>query len=96
MSEEMVKLIAPPSFREEERRFGEAINKSLGGELKGEAFSTKIETPDPSKTFPDVSVPKYSADFNYTWRFPSLYFCATTQAAGTALHSRQMVPDAKN
>jgi aminobenzoyl-glutamate utilization protein B len=92
MGDVNVTAIGPPSFTPEDQKFGEAIIKSLGKEVKGPAFDTTITHPDLSKTFPDVFVVKASSDQgNVSWMFPTLIFRAATQAKGTPGHSWQMV-----
>lgn len=92
MGDKIAKLIGPPPFSAEDQKFGEAVIKeALKKEVKGEAFSTKIETPDFSKTFPNVPGTKASADDNYTWKFPSVRFFMATQARGTPGHSWPLV-----
>ena len=92
MGDKIAKLIGPPPFTAEDQKFGEAvIREALKREPKGEAFSTKIETPDFAKVFPDVDGVKASADDNYTWKFPSLRFIVATQAWGTPGHSWPLV-----
>ena len=84
--------IGAPSFTSEDQKFGEAVIKSLGKEVKGEAFDTTITHPDFSQTFPNVFVVKASSDQgNVSWMFPMLLFRAATQAKGTPGHSWQMV-----
>ena len=84
--------IGAPSFTPEDQKFGEAVIKSLGKEVKGDAFDTTITHPDLSKTFPNVFVVKASSDQgNVSWMFPMLLFRAATQAKGTPGHSWQMV-----
>jgi aminobenzoyl-glutamate utilization protein B len=86
------KLIGAPSFTPEEQKFGEEIIKSLGGEVKGEAFATTITPPDLSKTFPNVKVYSASTDQgNVSWMFPTLNFRTATTAKGTPFHTWQMV-----
>ena len=92
MGDSIAKLVGAPPFSAEDQKFGEAvIREALKRQSKGEAFSTKIKTPDFSKTFPDVDGTKASADDNYTWKFPSLRFGVATQAAGTPGHSWPLV-----
>jgi aminobenzoyl-glutamate utilization protein B len=84
--------IGPPIFTPEDQKFGEAIIKSLGKEVKGEAFDTTITHPNFNQTFPDVEVVKASSDQgNVSWMFPTLLFKAATKAKGTPNHSWQMV-----
>ena len=85
-------IIGPPSFTPEDQKFGEAIIRSLGKEVKGPAFDTTITHPDLSKTFPNVFVVKASSDQgNVSWMFPTLSFNAATKAKDTPNHSWQMV-----
>ena len=84
--------IGAPPYTAEEQKFGEAIIKSLGKEVKGEAFDTKITHPDLSKTFPNVLVYSASTDQgNVSWMFPTLNFRAATVAKCTPFHTWQMV-----
>jgi len=92
MGDANVTAIGAPSFSPEDQKFGEAIIKSLGKEVKGSAFDTTITHPDLNKTFPDVYVVKASSDQgNVSWVFPMLLFKAATKAQGTPNHSWQMV-----
>jgi aminobenzoyl-glutamate utilization protein B len=92
MGDENATAIGPPSFTPEDQKFGEAVIKSLGKEVKGEAFDTTITHPDLSQTFPNVFVVKASTDQgNVSWMFPTLSFSAATQAKGTPGHSWQLV-----
>jgi aminobenzoyl-glutamate utilization protein B len=92
MGDANVTAIGPPEFTPEDQKFGEAIIKSLGKEVKGSAFNTTITHPDLSKTFPDIEVGKASSDWgNVSWMFPQLLFNAATKAKGTPNHSWQMV-----
>jgi aminobenzoyl-glutamate utilization protein B len=91
MGDQMVKAVGAPSFTAEDQKFGEEIIKSLNRKPEGEAFSTKIATPDFSTVFPDVKFGKASADLNYTWRIPSMTFSVATYANGTPGHSWQAV-----
>jgi len=91
MGDQAVKAVGAPPFTAEDQKFGEAVIESLGRKADGEAFTTKITTPDFSKTFPDVEFGKASADLNYTWRFPSMTFAVATYAKGTPAHSWQAV-----
>jgi hypothetical protein len=62
--------------------------ESQGKKIRGEAFSTKIESPDLSKPFPDIFVVKASNDQgNISWRMPILNFSAATRAKNTPNHS---------
>ena len=84
--------IGGPSFTSEDQKFGEEIVKSLGREVKGEAFDTKITNPDLSKTFPNVTIFPASTDQgNVSWVVPTLSFRAATIAKGTPLHTWQVV-----
>jgi aminobenzoyl-glutamate utilization protein B len=86
--DKIAKLIGPPPFTAEDQKFGEAVvREALKSDLKGEAFSNKVETPDFTKTFPNVSGRRSSADDNYTWKFPSVRFFAATWTRGTSQHS---------
>jgi aminobenzoyl-glutamate utilization protein B len=92
MGDANVTAIGPPEFTPEDQKFGEAIVKSLGKEVKGSAFDTTITHPDLSKTFPDIEVGKASSDWgNVSWMFPQLLFNTATKAKGTPNHSWQMV-----
>jgi aminobenzoyl-glutamate utilization protein B len=91
MGNEIVKSVGAPSFNAEDQKFGDEVIKSLGRKAAGEAFSTKIDTPDFSKVFPDVNFGKASADLNYTWKIPSMTFSVATYAKGTPGHSWQAV-----
>ena len=92
MGDANITAIGPPSFTPEDQKFGGAVIKSLGKEVKGEAFDTTIAHPDLSKTFPDVFVVKASSDQgNVSWMFPTLIFRAVNKAKGTPNHSWQMV-----
>lgn len=82
--------IGAPSFTPEDQKFGEEIVKSLGGQVKGEAFDTKITHPQLDKTFPNVTSRPGSTDQgNVSWVVPTLSFRAATLAKGTPLHSWQ-------
>ena len=84
------KAIGAPPFTAEDQKFGQEIIKSLGREIKGEAFDTKITPPDLSKAFPNVFVTKGSTDEgNVSWIVPTLSFRAATYAKGTPPHSWQ-------
>ena len=87
MGDEIAKLVGTPPFSPEDQQFGETVVKSMGRQPQGEAFSTKVTTPDFNATFPHVVNSMASADVNYTWRFPSVQFFAATLAKGTPLHS---------
>jgi aminobenzoyl-glutamate utilization protein B len=90
--DEIAKAIGTPPFSPEDQKFGEeVIRNALKREVKGEAFSTKVDTPDFSKVFPNVDSSKASADVNYTWKFPSLWFGTATQVKGTPGHSWPLV-----
>ncbi|OGP93340.1 MAG: hypothetical protein A2156_13350 [Deltaproteobacteria bacterium RBG_16_48_10] len=92
MGDANVTAIGPPSFTPEEQKFGEAMIKSLGKEVKGTAFDTTITHPDLRQTFPNVFVVKASSDQgNVSWMFPTLIFRAVNKAKGTPNHSWQMV-----
>jgi aminobenzoyl-glutamate utilization protein B len=87
-----IKAIGTPRFTPEDQKFGEEIIKSLGKEVKGEAFSTTITSPDLAKTFPNIPVMAASTDEgNVSWMFPTLSFRAAVAAKGTPLHTWQMV-----
>jgi aminobenzoyl-glutamate utilization protein B len=84
--------IGGPPFTTEDQKFGEEIIKSLGGQVKGEAFDTKITNPDLSKTFPKVTIFPASTDQgNVSWVVPTLSFRAATVAKGSPLHTWQVV-----
>jgi aminobenzoyl-glutamate utilization protein B len=84
------KAIGAPPFTAEDQKFGAEIIKSLGRELKGDAFDTKITPPDLSRTFPNVFPTKGSTDeANVSWIVPTLSFRAATYAKGTPPHSWQ-------
>jgi aminobenzoyl-glutamate utilization protein B len=86
-----VVAIGGPPFTPEDQKFGEEIIKSLGREVKGEAFDTKITNPDLSKTFPNVTVFPASTDQgNVSWVVPTLSFRAATVAKGSPLHTWQV------
>ncbi len=87
MGDEVVKLVGTPAFTAEDQKFGEIILNAMGKKSEGEPFSTRVTTPDFTRTFPDVPNSKASTDVNYTWRFPSVQFFAATLAKGTPLHS---------
>jgi aminobenzoyl-glutamate utilization protein B len=88
--------VGAPSFTPEDQKFGEAVIKSLGKEVKGEAFDTTVTPPDLNQTFPNVFVVKASSDQgNVSWMFPTLIFRAATQAKGTPGHSWNMVAQTK-
>jgi aminobenzoyl-glutamate utilization protein B len=90
--DEIAKAIGAPPFTQEDQKFGEEVIKNaLKKEVKGEAFSTKVDTPNFNKVFPDIEGSKASADVNYTWKFPSLWFSAATQVKGTPGHSWPLV-----
>jgi aminobenzoyl-glutamate utilization protein B len=86
------KAIGGPPFTSEDQKFGEEIIKSLGGQVKGEAFDTTITPPDLSKTFPNVSLLMGSTDEgNVSWIVPTVSFRAANLAKGTPLHTWQVV-----
>jgi aminobenzoyl-glutamate utilization protein B len=90
--DEIAKAIGAPPFTADDQKFGEeVIRNALKRQVKGEAFSTTIETPDFSKVFPNVEGTKASADVNYTWKIPTLSFGVATQAKGTPGHSWPLV-----
>jgi aminobenzoyl-glutamate utilization protein B len=91
MGDQVVRAVGAPPFAADDQKFGEAVIQSLGRKPEGEAFSTKIETPDFKTVFPDVKFGKASADLNYTWRIPSMTFSVATYAKGTPSHSWQAV-----
>jgi aminobenzoyl-glutamate utilization protein B len=87
-----IKAIGAPKFTPEDHKFGEEIIKSLGKEVKGEAFDTTITSPDLTKTFPNVKVMPASTDEgNVTWMVPTVSFRSATGAKGTPLHTWQSV-----
>ncbi len=91
-----MKLVGTPPFTPEDQKFGAAVIQSLGKEWKDEPFSTKIITPDFSRTFPDVPVTKASNDQgNLSWRIPILGFNVATEAKFTPGHSWQVVSQEK-
>lgn len=84
--------IGAPSFTPEDQKFGGEIVKSLGGQVKGEAFDTKITHPELDKTFPNVTIFPASTDQgNVSWVVPTLSFRAATLAKGSPLHTWQVV-----
>ena len=86
-----VVAIGGPPFTPEDQKFGEEIITSLGREVKGEAFDTKITNPDLSKTFPKVTIFPASTDQgNVSWVVPTLSFRAATVAKGSPLHTWQV------
>ena len=90
--DEIAKAIGAPPFSPEDQKFGEEVIKNaLKREVKGEAFSTKVDTPDFNRVFPNIEGSKASADVNYTWKVPSLWFGVATQAKGTPGHSWPLV-----
>jgi aminobenzoyl-glutamate utilization protein B len=90
--DEIARAIGAPPFTAEDQKFGEeVIRNALKREVKGEAFSTKVTTPDFNKVFPEIDGSKASADVNYTWKLPSLWFGSATQAKGTPGHSWPLV-----
>jgi aminobenzoyl-glutamate utilization protein B len=91
MGDQVVKAVGAPPFSAADQKFGEAVVESLGRKPEGETFSTKVDTPDFSKVFPNVNWGKASADLNYTWRIPSMTFSVATYAKGTPGHSWQAV-----
>jgi len=91
------KAIGAPPFTAEDQKFGEEIIKSLGREVKGEAFDTKITSPDLNRTFPNVFGSKGSTDEgNVSWVVPTLSFRAATYAKGTPPHSWQASSQARS
>ncbi len=91
MGDQIVKAAGPPDFTDEDRRFGEAFAQSFGRGEPQQVYSTSIHSPDLNQVFPDVPLLKASADFNYTWRVPSMSFNLAVFATGTPLHSWQAV-----
>jgi len=86
------RAIGAPPFTPEDQKLGEEIIKSLGGQVKGEAFDTTITPPDLSKTFPNVRLLMGSTDEgNVSWIVPTLSFRAANLAKGTPLHTWQVV-----
>jgi len=84
--------IGGPPFTAEDQKFGEEVIKSLGREVKGDAFATTITSPNLSKTFPNVNIFSYSTDQgNVSWVVPTLSFHAATVAKGSPLHTWQFV-----
>jgi aminobenzoyl-glutamate utilization protein B len=87
MGDRIAKLIGPPPFTAEDQRFGAEVARSMGFEIDGEAYSSRLETPNLTRVFPDVEVARISQDVNYTWRFPSLSFGMAAVVKGTPFHS---------
>jgi aminobenzoyl-glutamate utilization protein B len=87
MGSEIAKLIGPPPFTPEDQQFGQAAAKAMGKPLQEEAYSSKITTPDFSKTFPNIEFVGASMDVNYTWKVPSVKFAAATFAMNTPIHN---------
>ena len=86
------RAIGGPPFTHEDQKFGEEIIKSLGGQVKGEAFDSTITPPDLSRTFPNVSLNMASTDQgNVSWIVPTLSFRAANLARGTPNHTWQVV-----
>jgi aminobenzoyl-glutamate utilization protein B len=85
--DEIVKMIGAPAFTPEEQKFGASVIKAMGKKIEGDAYSTKVTTPDFTRTFPNVPVSKGSSDVNFSWRFPSVEFHAAALAQTTPLHS---------
>jgi len=84
------KAIGGPPFTPEDQKFGEEIIKSLGKQVKGEAFDRTITPPDLSRTFPNVPLQMASTDQgNVSWIVPTLSFVAANLAKGTFLHTWQ-------
>jgi len=84
--------IGGPPFTAEDQKFGEEIIKSLGREVKGNAFDTTITSPDLSKTFPNIHIFPHSTDQgNVSWVVPTLSFHTATVAKGSPLHTWQWV-----
>ena len=97
MGDEIARSIGPPPFTPEDQRFGREIIKSLGKDAVDEPFSTRVVSPDFSRTFPDVFCKKATNDQgNLSWRVPLLTFSAATQAKSTPYHSWQMVSQANS
>ena len=87
-----IKAIGTPKFTPEDQKFGEEILKSLGKEVKGEAFDSSITPPDFVRTFPDVKVMPASTDEgNVNWIVPTVTFRSAVAAKGTPLHTWQNV-----
>ncbi len=87
-----IKAIGTAKFTPEDQKFGEEILKSLGKEVKGEAFDTTITAPDFVRTFPDVKVMPASTDEgNVNWMIPTVTFRSAVAAKGTPLHTWQNV-----
>jgi aminobenzoyl-glutamate utilization protein B len=90
-----VTAIGAPRFTPQDQKFGRAILESLGIHAKGSAFDGTIESPDLTRTFPDVEVFPASSDLgNVSWLIPTLSFSAACKARGTPQHSWQMVSQA--
>ena len=84
------RAIGGPPFTPEDQKFGEEIIKSLGRQVKGEAFDGTITPPDLSRTFPNVSLLMGSTDEgNVSWIVPTVSFRAANLAKGTPLHTWQ-------
>lgn len=87
-----IRAIGTAKFAPEDQKLGEEIIKSLGKEVKGEAFDTTITSPDLTKTFPNVKVMPASTDEgNVSWMVPTVSFRSATGAKGTPLHTWQSV-----
>ncbi len=87
MGNEIATLIGPPPFTAEDQQFGQATAKAMDKPLQTEAYSSKITTPDFTKTFPNVEFVGASMDVNYTWKVPSVKFAAATFAMNTPIHN---------
>ncbi len=87
MGDQIAKMIGPPPFTETDQQFGRAAAREMGKPLQGEAYSSKITSPDFSKTFPGIEFVGASMDVNYTWKVPSVKFAAATFAKNTPIHS---------
>ncbi len=97
VGDENATLLGGPEFSAEDQRFGEEMIRSLGKEVKGQAFDSSVTHPDFSRTFPDVECFKASTDVgNVSWLVPTLSFRIAAKASGTPGHSWQMVSQAKS
>jgi len=84
------RAIGGPPFTAEDQKLGEEIIKSMGGQVKGEAFDSTITPPDLSRTFPNVSLLMGSTDEgNVSWIVPTISFRIANLAKGTPLHTWQ-------
>lgn len=92
LASDVVKQVGPPDFTAEDQAWGNKVRETMGLPPIAEPYSTKVVSPDLTRTYPDVPRGFGSADNgNVSWRVPFVSFNAPTWAAGTPGHSWQIV-----